>query len=83
MGYVNPRRFVTFVRDHKHVTPATILTSIEPRTGVETHITDIPERVCTYYAGQEIDMGSVARAKEFTKAHNTYAGQVVCVQGRV
>lgn len=77
--YVNPNRFVTFVRDHVQVQPATVL--CYPETGEV--IAEIPERRDTYVHGQELQFGSVNAARAFVKAVNCDKRPIVCVLGKV
>ena len=75
---IHPGRFVTFIRDHVQVHPATVLESTEIRTGAKYVIAEIPEKRDEYKAGQELQFGSVNAAREFVKALGP-----VCVVGKV
>ena len=79
---VHPGRFVTFVAPHVQIHPATVLESTEMRTGAKYTIAEIPEKRDVYVVGQELQFGSVNAARDFVKAINASAGDVVCKIGK-
>ena len=79
---VHPGRFVTFVKPHVQVHPATVLESTELRTGAKYTIAEIPEKRDVYLGTEELQFGSVNAARDFVKAINASAGDTVCRIGR-
>ncbi len=67
---VNPRRFVTFTRDHVVIHPATELITQGVNGEAPQKIADIPEKRDEYKRGQVVDLGTVNRAREFARAMN-------------
>lgn len=78
----NPKHYVTFVRDHVQVHPASVLEIVSILTGKNTIVpgSEIPERRDVYRAGQVVYIGSVAAAKSFAKAMQ---GAAVVGNGKV
>jgi hypothetical protein len=70
--------FVTFIREHVHVTPPTQLLQEPLSGGPPRVIAEFPERRDTYALGQVVAMGTVNAARSFAKA---MAG--ACVVGRI
>lgn len=64
------KHYVTCSRDYDHVTPATTLEGVEPRTGNTYTICDVPSKVYHYIEGQQLSFGTAKAAKAFVKAHN-------------
>ena len=62
----HPDSFVTFVRDHVKVTPATVLSV--PEGDGERIIAEFPRREDFYPAGRVLSFGTVNAARAFVKA---------------
>lgn len=77
----NPGRFVTFIRSHVVITPATVLESTTMSTGEKYVIAEIPEARREYTVGQTLEFGSVNAARAFVKSING-KGEPVCRVGK-
>lgn len=82
MKKIHPDRFVTFIREHVQIHPATVLEGETLRTGEKYTIAEIPERRDVYTVGQELQFGSVNAARAFVKALNEGKDAPVCRVGR-